>query len=71
MSAAIDANKPSAIFKGFVEVNGGMVHYVRRGEGPALVMLHAAPCSAKVMAPRLMWPYPGLRRSRMARAGRS
>lgn len=37
--------------KGFVEVNGGLVHYVRIGAGPALVMLHAAPCSAKVMAP--------------------
>jgi pimeloyl-ACP methyl ester carboxylesterase len=37
--------------KGFVEVNGGLVHYVRRGTGPALVMLHAAPCSAKVMEP--------------------
>src|SRR5689334_4753629 len=43
-------NSP-AIHKGFVEVDGRLLHYVRRGRGPALVMLHAAPCSAKVMAP--------------------
>ncbi len=37
--------------KGFVTVNARDVHYCRYGTGPALVMLHAAPCSAKVMAP--------------------
>ena len=37
--------------KGFVEVEGRRLHYVRMGEGPAVVMLHASPCSAKVMAP--------------------
>lgn len=45
-------NTASTICKGFVELDGGRVmHYARRGNGPALVMLHAAPCSAKVMAP--------------------
>lgn len=39
-----------AIRKGFVDVAGKLVHYVRRGRGPAIVMLHAAPCSARVMA---------------------
>jgi pimeloyl-ACP methyl ester carboxylesterase len=37
--------------KGFVEVDGRMLHYVRMGDGPAVVLLHASPCSAKVMAP--------------------
>lgn len=37
--------------KGFLTVDGRDVHYCRYGTGPALVMLHAAPCSAKVMAP--------------------
>lgn len=35
----------------FTRVRGRDVHYTRAGEGPALVMLHAAPCSSKVMAP--------------------
>ncbi|MBL8590825.1 MAG: alpha/beta hydrolase [Methylobacteriaceae bacterium] len=39
------------IYKGFVSVNGKALHYVRRGEGPALILLHAAPCSARVMEP--------------------
>ena len=39
------------MLKGFVEVGGKHLHYVRLGEGPALLMLHASPCSAKVMAP--------------------
>ncbi|WP_323014082.1 alpha/beta hydrolase, partial [Devosia sp.] len=39
------------IRKGFVTVEGCRLHYTRRGEGPAVVMLHASPCSAKVMAP--------------------
>lgn len=44
------------VTKGFVEVEGGLVHYVRRGQGPALVLLHAAPCSARVMAPlQALW----------------
>ena len=32
-------------------MDGRTLHYIRRGKGPALVLLHAAPCSAKVMAP--------------------
>lgn len=36
--------------KGFVEVRGRLVHYVRQGTGPVAVLLHASPCSAKVMA---------------------
>ena len=39
------------MLKGFVEVAGKHLHYTRAGEGPAVVMLHASPCSAKVMAP--------------------
>ncbi len=40
------------MLNGFVEVAAGKhLHYVRHGVGPALVMLHASPCSAKVMAP--------------------
>lgn len=45
------ADAPDAVSKGFVEAEGRLLHYVRRGRGPALVMLHASPCSAKVMAP--------------------
>lgn len=37
--------------RSFVETAFGSLHYVRQGEGPTLVMLHAAPCSAKVMEP--------------------
>ncbi len=39
------------VHKGFAEVNGKLIHYVRQGSGPAVILLHAAPCSAKVMAP--------------------
>ena len=39
------------ITKGFVPAGGGLLHYVRQGQGPAVVLLHASPCSAKVMAP--------------------
>lgn len=35
--------------RGFVVVDGCRLHYVRQGRGPAVVMLHASPCSAKVM----------------------
>ena len=45
------AMERKTMLKGFVEVAGKHLHYVRRGEGPAVVMLHASPCSAKVMAP--------------------
>ena len=38
------------IHKGFVTVEGCRLHYVRQGSGPAAVLLHASPCSAKVMA---------------------
>ena len=44
-------NTASTICKGFVEMDGRTLHYIRRGKGPALILLHAAPCSAKVMAP--------------------
>lgn len=40
-----------AVSKGFVEVRGRRLHYIRQGDGPAAVLLHASPCSAKVMAP--------------------
>jgi len=43
--------QPSNIKRRFAQVRGRDVHYARAGEGPALVMLHAAPCSSKVMAP--------------------
>ncbi|KQQ74851.1 hypothetical protein ASF70_02835 [Rhizobium sp. Leaf321] len=39
------------IHRGFVEVGGRLIHYMRQGRGPALVLLHAAPCSARVMEP--------------------
>lgn len=39
------------LHKGFVTVAGGLLHYTRMGKGPAVVMLHASPCSAKVMLP--------------------
>ena len=38
------------IHKGFVTVEGLRLHYIRQGRGPAAVLLHASPCSAKVMA---------------------
>ena len=45
------ASPPRPIHKGFIAINGKALHYVRRGTGPALVLLHAAPCSARVMEP--------------------
>ena len=46
----------SSICKGFLNIDGKALHFVRQGKGPALVLLHAAPCSAKVMAPlQAMW----------------
>lgn len=42
------ANLP--VHKGFVTVEGCRLHYVRQGTGSAAVLLHASPCSAKVMA---------------------
>ena len=33
----------------FVTVGTRRVHYLRAGEGPAVVLLHASPCSAKVL----------------------
>ena len=41
------------ITKHFVTVGKRRVHYLRAGSGPALAMLHASPCSAKVMRPLL------------------
>jgi pimeloyl-ACP methyl ester carboxylesterase len=39
------------IEKHFVSVGTRRVHYLRAGAGPALVLLHASACSAKVMRP--------------------
>ena len=39
------------IGKHFVSVGIRRVHYLRAGSGPALVLLHASACSAKVMRP--------------------
>jgi len=44
------AQEVNKIHKGFVPAGKGSVHYVRQGEGPAIVLLHASPCSAKAMA---------------------
>ena len=41
----------AGMLKGFVTVAGKNIHFTRVGRGPAVVMLHAAPCSARVMAP--------------------
>jgi pimeloyl-ACP methyl ester carboxylesterase len=44
------------IHRGFVDVGGHRIHYIRQGRGPAAVLLHASPCSAKVMAPlQALW----------------
>ena len=44
------------VHKGFVTVDGCRLNYIRQGEGPAAVLLHASPCSAKVMAPlQALW----------------
>jgi pimeloyl-ACP methyl ester carboxylesterase len=39
------------ITRHFVTVGSRRVHYLRAGSGPAIVLLHASPCSAKVMRP--------------------
>jgi pimeloyl-ACP methyl ester carboxylesterase len=39
------------ITKHFVTIGARRVHYLRAGNGPAVAMLHASPCSAKVMRP--------------------
>lgn len=39
------------VSKHFVTVGQRRVHYLRAGQGPAVVMLHASPCSSKVMRP--------------------
>lgn len=39
------------VTKHFVTVGSRRVHYLRAGQGPALAMLHASPCSSKVMRP--------------------
>jgi pimeloyl-ACP methyl ester carboxylesterase len=41
------------ITRHFVTVGKRRVHYLRAGSGPALALLHASPCSAKVMRPLL------------------
>lgn len=40
-----------AITKHFVSVGTRRVHYLRAGRGPAVALLHASPCSAKVLRP--------------------
>jgi pimeloyl-ACP methyl ester carboxylesterase len=35
----------------FITVGSRRVHYLRSGQGPAVCMLHASPCSSKVMRP--------------------
>ena len=37
------------VTKHFVTVGNRRVHYHRAGEGPAVALLHASPCSAKVL----------------------
>jgi len=37
------------ITRHFVTVGGRRVHYTRAGDGPPVLMLHASPCSAKVL----------------------
>ena len=37
------------VTKHFVTVGQRRVHYHRAGEGPAVALLHASPCSAKVL----------------------
>lgn len=52
MSARQSVESPAGpIRKGFIDVDGRTMHYVQRGSGPALLLLHAAPCSARVMEP--------------------
>jgi O-antigen/teichoic acid export membrane protein len=41
------------ITRHFVTVGRRRVHYLRAGSGPALALLHASPCSAKVLRPLL------------------
>ena len=42
---------PARIARHFATVGQRRVHYLRAGSGPALVLLHASACSAKVMRP--------------------
>lgn len=52
----VDKRHVSLFQKGFVNANGRELHYRRYGAGPAVVMLHAGPCSARVMAPiQILW----------------
>jgi pimeloyl-ACP methyl ester carboxylesterase len=51
MMASSNAGLVYKLHKGFVTVDGKALHFVRIGQGPAVVMLHASPCSAKVMLP--------------------
>jgi pimeloyl-ACP methyl ester carboxylesterase len=41
------------ITRHFVTVGNRRVHYLRAGSGPAVALLHASPCSAKVLRPLL------------------
>ena len=47
----MDILAPMKITKHFVTVGTRRVHYLRAGSGPAVALLHASPCSAKVMRP--------------------
>lgn len=51
MTEADAAKVVAEIHKGFVVVDGRALHFVRMGKGPPVIMLHASPCSAKVMLP--------------------
>ncbi|MGF9762041.1 alpha/beta fold hydrolase [Microvirga sp. 0TCS3.31] len=51
MTEAEAAKMGAGFHKGFVTVDGKALHFVRLGKGPPVVMLHASPCSAKVMLP--------------------
>jgi len=43
---------PAANFhKGFVMIDNARLHYVRSGNGPAVVLLHASPNSARIVRP--------------------
>lgn len=41
------------ITRHFVTVGRRRVHYLRAGRGPAVALLHASPCSAKVLRPQM------------------
>jgi len=50
MNVSTMHTQPPAVLRGFVTVGDRRLHYIRQGQGPAVVLLHASPCSAKVMS---------------------